>query len=96
MKGAALWLSQNDSGFPNDAPLLGPLFVRITNIVQKAKTSKLVWPRGDVDNYAKAPLDAITKAATVWHDDDQVVDLHTSKRFANPGEQPGTLVEVYR
>lgn len=72
-----------------------PLVVRLTHIVQKARTSKLEWPRGDVDNYAKATLDAITKAQIIWHDDDQIVGLISSKRFADPGEQPGTLVEVF-
>lgn len=92
MKGAALWLEKN----LGRELVSGPLFVRLTSVVQKAKTSKLLWPRGDVDNYAKAPLDAITKAQVLWHDDDQVLELVTSKRFALPGEQPGTHVEVFK
>lgn len=64
-------------------------------IAERPKTTKRPEPRGDVDNYAKAALDAITKTELVWDDDDQVVALFVSKRFAEPDERPRTEVEVY-
>ena len=39
-------------------------------------------------------LDALTKLERVWKDDDQVVLLIASKRFAAEGEQPATHVMV--
>lgn len=71
-----------------------PCSVIVNQIVQKPKTSKLTFPRGDVDNYAKAPLDALTKK-NYWTDDDIITGLWTSKRFADPGETPRTEVSIY-
>lgn len=71
-----------------------PCSVVVDQIVQKPKTSKLTFPRGDVDNYAKAPLDAITKKG-YWTDDDIITGLWTSKRFAEPDETPRTEVSIY-
>ena len=48
----------------------------------KPKTTKKHWPRGDVDNYAKGPLDSITKHSDIWDDDDQIVGLWVSKQWA--------------
>ncbi|WP_167507045.1 MULTISPECIES: RusA family crossover junction endodeoxyribonuclease [unclassified Mesorhizobium] len=50
------------------------------------------WPRGDVDNLAKAILDAMT-AAGVWLDDAQVVELTCRKRY---GDACCTTVRVAR
>jgi Holliday junction resolvase RusA-like endonuclease len=68
--------------------------VFLEQVKVKARTSKLVRPKGDVDNFAKATLDAITKSGKIWIDDDQVVSLATHKRFAYPGEEAHTLVRV--
>ena len=68
--------------------------VLIEHIVQKPKTSKKDFPRGDVDNYAKAPLDILTKK-NFWTDDDIVTGMWSSKRFADNGEEPRTEVTVY-
>lgn len=41
------------------------------------------WPpRVDVDNLAKAVLDALSDSGAVWEDDDQVVRLVVSKGYA--------------
>ena len=45
--------------------------------------------RPDVDNYAKAALDALN--TIVWRDDSQVVDLYVSKFY---DEKPRLVIEV--
>ena len=47
----------------------------------------------DVDNIAKAVLDALTKAC-VWHDDAQVDWILVRRRWAIGDEKPGLIVEV--
>lgn len=74
--------------------ITNPCVVVVDQIVEKPKTSKLSFPRGDVDNYAKAPLDALTKK-DYWTDDNIILGLYTSKRFAEPGETPRTEVSIY-
>lgn len=78
-------------GVPSDKPLC----VFVENVVAKPKHSKRDFPRGDVDNYAKGPLDVMTKAEKFWEDDDQVVLLLTSKRFAAPDEEPHVRIYYY-
>lgn len=73
----------------------GPLIVFIENILEKPRTSTRAYPVGDVDNFAKGPMDIITKAEKFWKDDDQVVGLAVFKRFAEPGEEAGTKVKVF-
>lgn len=81
---------------PEGGPLTGPLEVFIRFIIEKPRTSKREWPRGDVDNYAKAILDVITKETNVWHDDDQVVQLHSAKEFASSPDEVGTHVIIFQ
>lgn len=71
-----------------------PLVVFVHSISTKARTSKLTYPRYDVDNAAKAVLDAITKAGGWWYDDDQVLQLVSTKRFALKGESAHTEVQI--
>lgn len=68
--------------------------VLVEHIVEKAKTSKKMFPRGDVDNYAKLSLDMLTHKQ-FWKDDDLVTGLWSSKRFAEPDEEPRTEVTIY-
>jgi len=72
-----------------------PLWVETEAIVRKPETSRLDYPRGDVDNYAKGPLDAITNIGGYWKDDRQILCLVSSKRFAHRAEQPRTEVHIY-
>lgn len=46
----------------------------------------------DADNLAKAVLDALNGVA--YDDDSQVCHLTVSKRFANPGEDPGCTITI--
>ncbi len=53
------------------------------------------WHHGkpDLDNLAKAVLDALS-ILRVWEDDRQVIELVLAKRWAEPGEGPGMVLEV--
>ena len=66
----------------------GRLRVNVECVVTRPKTTKLVTPRGDVDNFAKACLDALNDR--LWEDDKQIEVLTISKRWAG---EPG--VEGY-
>lgn len=71
-----------------------PCVVVIEQIVKKAKSSKRDYPRGDVDNFAKAPTDLLT-TKNYWKDDDQILNLFSSKRFVEKDEEPRTEVSIY-
>jgi len=70
-----------------------PLSVSVTQVCYKPATTKRPWPRGDVDNHAKSVLDAITRAPFGWRDDDQILELTITKRYAEDGEEPRSEVE---
>jgi len=84
---AAVW--------PADAPLEGPLLVAMEFVCTRPKTSKREWPRGDVDNFLKGPMDALTKIGA-WHDDDQVQVAYPTKRYARDGEAAGVNIVIGR
>lgn len=71
-----------------------PLVVVAEFVCRKPRTTKLVTPKGDIDNYLKAPLDALTHAGA-WGDDKWITTVIASKRFAEPGEEPHTTIRVY-
>lgn len=78
----------------SDIPFFeGPVHVDLLFLITKARTSKLQFPGGDVDNYAKSVLDGLTKIQ-VWKDDKQVVSLHVTKRFAGLGESAGIQLSI--
>jgi Holliday junction resolvase RusA-like endonuclease len=56
--------------------------IKIACYLKKPKTSKLPFPRSDVDNFAKSVMDAATEAG-VWDDDRQVQSLHVHKDWHN-------------
>lgn len=87
---------ENTASGPLELAATTPLVVIVESVCKKAKSSKLAFPKGDTDNYAKGPLDVITKAEGYWCDDKQVVWLLSGKRFAAPGEDPHTAVHIYQ
>lgn len=74
------------------APVLGPIVALIEIVVEPPKTTKRDFPKGDVDNYAKGPLDSMTSHGSFWNDDDQVVSLFVTKRFTKDGEPQGIYI----
>ena len=60
--------------------LSGRLVVWVVFQVERPKTSKLVTPRGDIDNYAKLVFDCCTKY--VWEDDAQIDIMSARKVWA--------------
>jgi Holliday junction resolvase RusA-like endonuclease len=84
------------SQWTNLKPALeGPLVVAMEFVCTRPKTSKREWPRGDVDNLLKGPMDALTKIGA-WHDDDQVQVAYPTKRYARPGEAAGVNIVIGR
>lgn len=71
-----------------------PVRINIEVAIKKAKTSKLVQPLGDNDNYEKGVWDAMTKADAFWLDDKQIVENQTTKRWAKENESEGYYVHV--
>lgn len=94
------WLDEALPELKALAPSLSPEVrsrdVRITIEVRvaKPKQTKRVRPGGDSDNYEKGLWDAMTKVGAWWEDDEQIVENHTTKRWAAPDEQPGYAVNV--
>jgi Holliday junction resolvase RusA-like endonuclease len=90
------WKKHAETNTPKGpGEILGPLTVHVECVVEKPRTSKLTHPKGDADNYAKGPLDVLTRVGGYWHDDDQIVRLLSIKRFADPGETPRTIIGIY-
>jgi Holliday junction resolvase RusA-like endonuclease len=75
------------------APVLGLCKVLIDVACKRPQTLTADTPTGDVDNYAKAALDAIS-AAGIWSDDKQVRTLAIEKRYAEPDETPHTRITI--
>ena len=80
MKAAAESLGEIKEVFPKGQHLK----VEVQIAVEKPRTSKLTTPRGDIDNYLKAILDALTKTG-IWNDDDQITILEATKEFKADG-----------
>jgi len=66
-------------------PLLGPLAVSVKLYMRRPRMPSKSYPRGDVDNYAKAILDALQGESGIFKDDNQIVSLKVSKQYAESG-----------
>ncbi len=89
-------------------PLTGPLTAELKFVIARAKShygtgrnahvlkpamaEKYPLPKGDVDNLAKGPLDALS--GIVYEDDVQVLALLVKKRWAEHGENPGVKIKI--
>lgn len=88
------WKKNAQAFFPQGvAPLEGPLRVELEVVCKRPKKPSSSIPTGDVDNYAKAALDAVNDAA-LWGDDKQVVSLLVTKRYAAVDETPRTIITI--
>jgi Holliday junction resolvase RusA-like endonuclease len=72
----------------------GPVIVSVLCVAARPKTTKLLMPKPDSDNYGKGVLDAITKDGRFWSDDTQVADLHVSKRWSRADRPVGITVTI--
>ena len=75
------------------SPVEGRVAVWCVFAVQRPKTTKRVAPPGDVDNYAKSLLDALTEYGA-WKDDIQVTLLTADKRWTRDGEDPHVPLRI--
>ena len=64
--------------------LSGLLEASIRIYCTRPKTTKLLVPRPDTDNFAKAVMDGMNEV--MYDDDSQIADLYVSKRWAPPGK----------
>lgn len=88
------WKKNAQAFFPRDLrPLEGPLRVDLEVVCKRPKKPSSTIPTGDVDNYAKAALDAVNDAA-LWGDDKQVVSMLVTKRYAVGDEAPRTIITI--
>jgi len=70
-----------------------PVFVTVTFYLPKPANPANPYPVGDVDNYCKSILDAITKNGTYWKDDAQVIQLVATKTYTET--EPRTVVMIH-
>lgn len=88
------WIKDAEATIPEaDVTFEGNLSVTLDLVAARPKTTKRDNPRGDIDNYIKAVLDALTKKG-YWNDDDQIVHLYAHKRWPTPGEEPHFRVRI--
>ena len=99
---------KQDRGNPGVFPLCGGVCVDLTIVntrpqtcTRKTGTNPRLWDdrrggphSGDVDNFAKSILDALTGRA--WDDDGQIVELIVRKYAAAGDEQPHAAVLIRR
>ena len=69
-----------------------PVYVELTFFLAKPKKPANSYPVGDIDNYQKSILDAITKNGTYWHDDAQVVHVQAFKVYIEGEPRTDVLI----
>lgn len=79
-------------------PAVGAVAVAIQFVLPRPKNLPKTRPtppaikRPDIDKLERAILDAIT--GVCFHDDSQVTKIESTKRIAEPGEQPGATITI--
>ena len=100
LKRYATWIAEADASLAGLEPPVevtrDPLYVGIFTVSKRPKKITVPLPKGDVDNFAKAVQDAITRSQLIWEDDHQIQVCATGKRYAEEGEEPHTFVMVSR
>ncbi|CAB4140187.1 Rus Holliday junction resolvase [uncultured Caudovirales phage] len=72
-------------------PTSRAIWVDVCCVVQRPKTTKLAYPKPDLDNYLKAVLDACN--GKLWEDDSQIVLMYGCKLWTpTPKCQPKILI----
>ena len=78
--------------------LKGRLQATAEFVCKRPKKITRITPVGDIDNYSKAVLDAITgkkpNFKLYWIDDDQITHLIATKRYAELDEEPHTRIRI--
>ena len=77
---------------PEWTPIAGNLRAEVFVNVTKPKKTKLAYPKADIDNYLKAIFDCLN--GKLWVDDKQVVVVHATKAWTDPGKEGFFLVRV--
>lgn len=73
-------------------PLSGPLTVVVEIYATKPKSTKLDYPKPDIDNYTKAVLDVLN--GLLWEDDSQIISVYATKQWAGESQEGYFTVEV--
>jgi Holliday junction resolvase RusA-like endonuclease len=73
-------------------PLEENLRTEVFMYVTKPKRTKLDYPKADIDNYLKAIFDCLN--GKLWVDDKQVVVVHATKAWTDPGEEGYFVMRV--
>jgi Holliday junction resolvase RusA-like endonuclease len=74
------------------AQLTGPVALLVEVFVPRPKKTEHVAPMGDLDNYAKGPMDLLTKLQRAWVDDRQIVFLTVVKSWVDEEAETGFLL----
>ena len=73
-------------------PLEGPLLVEVEVVVTRPKTTKLDYPKPDIDNYLKSVFDCLN--GKLWVDDKQIVIIKADQSWNHPKEDGFFVVRV--
>lgn len=87
------WQDAVASQCPLHPRLRGPYVVELEHIAERPARPTYRYPVQDVDKLARATVDGLVRGG-VLSDDKHVVQLIAWKRWAEPGEEPGCVVDV--